>query len=442
MRTTRFVAVALIAFVASGCAKVSTPAAPAAKNPAAVARVDADRAMCFAAAEGKTVVDDALRRAIDLARRDSRATSVTDVGRQWVRKARLSADPGYYLNVEGCVELALRAEPGHVAALELRGLALMNQHKFEDARVLSERILAENPENATALGTLSDALLELGRYDEATRAAQRAMSAHPGMAAAARGSYLRWIVGDTARAKILIRDALAGRDAADPEPTAYVLTEAGHLYWRAGDHAGADALYREALKWVAEYPPALVGRGRAALAERRFETAIESFKIAQRARPAVETSWLLGDAYALRGDSVQADAAYAEAVRLGRRGDKLTLAQFLLEKNRDAAEALALIEEERATRGGVYIDDTYALALFRNGRLDEARAVAARVVKTGTPDAKLYYHAGLIHRACGERAAGNALLAQALKLDAAFDADGARTARAMIGDAPAAVAGR
>lgn len=424
----------------AACAQTNT-AVPA-HAAAALSQADQNRALCLAEPKGAGSVDAMLRLAQKPANERARAEDFVAAGRQWVRKARLASDPGFYLNVDGCVELALAAEPGHVGALELRSLTLMNAHRFGEARDLAQRILAQEPENVTALGTLSDALLELGRYDEATRAAQRQMDVHPGMAAAARGSYLRWLVGDDKRAKLLIREALIGRDAADPEPTAWVLTEAGNLYWHGGDRSGADALYTEALRWVKEYPAALVGRGRVALAQDQTETAIEYFKLALRAKPSVESAWLLGDAYTLRGDAELANAAYAQAETLGRRGDKLTLAQFLLAKAREPERALKLIEEERATRGGVYVDDTYAFALFRNGRFDAARDLSADVLKVGTPDARILYHAGVIRRACGERTAGNALLEKALALNAAFDRDAAREARALLGDASTALAGR
>ena len=47
-----------------------------------------------------------------------RAERYVAVGREWVRVARLSADPGFYLNVDACAAEALALEPDHVPALE------------------------------------------------------------------------------------------------------------------------------------------------------------------------------------------------------------------------------------------------------------------------------------------------------------------------------------
>ena len=49
--------------------------------------------------------------------------------------------PGYYLNADACADLALRAAPGDPAALDLRAMVLLNQHRFDEARALSERIV-------------------------------------------------------------------------------------------------------------------------------------------------------------------------------------------------------------------------------------------------------------------------------------------------------------
>ena len=55
----------------------------------------------------------------------------------------------------------------------------MSRHRFEDARALALRVIALNPESPVAYGNLSDALLELGRFDEAKKAAQTMVDKKP-----------------------------------------------------------------------------------------------------------------------------------------------------------------------------------------------------------------------------------------------------------------------
>lgn len=354
------------------------------------------------------------------------------VGRAWVRKARLAADPGFYVNVTGCVDAALRVAPGNLAALELRGLVLLNDHKFAEARQVAEDILAKEPKNTMALGTLSDALLELGQFDMAATAAQQFMDIRPDMASYSRASYFRWLQGDTPNAKLFIRHALkAGKDRRDPEPTAWTFVQAAVLFWHEGDYDGADAVFAEALKWLPDYPAALAGRARVALSRGQPERAIENLEKAYRINPLPETAWLLGDAREMLGDSRGAQTEYERTIRQGEKSDRLTLASFYAVKGHAPEEALRLIEAERRSRGGIYIDDTYAWALYRAGRIAEARQASDRALHWGTQDARLLYHAGAIRIAAGDHD-GRRLIEKALTLNPQFDWTGASEARKLL----------
>ena len=437
------------AALVAGCRKTPAPA-PTAAKPAAEARRGAApltseecRALCIADPAGATSVDQELRSSQKrVSGFPMKSDDWVSLGRQWVRKARLAADPGFYVNANGCTAVALEVEPGFLPALELRGLVLMNDHKFEEARQIAEDILARDAENFLALGTLSDALLELGRYDEAAEAAQRQMSVRPNMATYSRGSYIRWLKGDSRKAKSFIKDALVSRDARDAEPAAWTFVEAATIFWHQADYDGADAVYAEALRWVPDYPSALVGRGRIAIAKEQPRPAIEYLEKAYRIRPLPETAWLLGDAREMFGDAKGAGEAYDRVVRQGRRGDRLTLALFYATKNRDIDEALRLIEEERALRGGIYVDDTYAWALYRAGRIAEARKASERALRLGTKDARLLYHAGTIRRAAGDEVGGRKLVGQALALNPRFDWTGAAEARKLLDAAPKKMASK
>lgn len=420
----------LLVLLFAGCARDPVPAPNAASM---LPPLEESKALCLASVQGKTAVDRDLARAQAKARSlPSHADAWVASGRGWVRKARWSADAGFYVNVEGCAAEALRADPGYVPAMELRSLVLMNNHQFESARALAEQILQRSPDSVIGNGTLSDASLELGRYDQAAQSAQAQMNAQPGMAAFSRAAYLNWLKGDTRSAKLFIRDALMDRNAADPEAAAWTFVEAGMMYWQQGDYDGADAIFSEALRWVPDYPSALVGRGRVALARGQSAVAINDLANAQRRHPLVETAWLLGDAYEHAHDIAHARQAYAEAERLGRRGDRFTWALFLASKNRNADQAVRLLEAERSTRGGIYVDDAWAWALYRAGRFDEARKASAQALRLGTRDARLLFHAGAIALATGDAAQGRKLINEALALNPGFDMSGAAEARALL----------
>jgi tetratricopeptide (TPR) repeat protein len=308
----------------------------------------------------------------------------------------------------------------------------MNDHRFADARDAAESILVKESNHTVALGTLSDALLELGQFEEAASAAQKMVDVRPDMASYSRASFMRWLQGDRTNAKLFIRYALNGRDARDPEPTAWTLAQAGAVYWNEGDYEGADSVFAEALRWLPNYPAALVGRARVALSRNQPRSAVALLEKAYQINPLVETAWLLGDAREMLGDTNGAQGAYERAIKEGNRGDRLTLALFYATKDRAPDEALRLIEAERAVRGGIYVDDTYAWALFRAGRIPEARKASDRALRLGTPDARLLYHAGAIQLAAGDNK-GLKLVRKALALNPKFDWTGATEAAKLVG---------
>jgi len=103
-----------------------------------------------------------------------------------VRKARLSADPGFYINVDACVNAALAISPRNRSALQLRSLALMNDHRFSAARDVAKAVLTDEPTDAISLGVMSDALLELGHYADARSQYQKASTVDPSNGIAAK----------------------------------------------------------------------------------------------------------------------------------------------------------------------------------------------------------------------------------------------------------------
>jgi tetratricopeptide (TPR) repeat protein len=355
------------------------------------------------------------------------------LGRAWVRKARGSSDPGYYLYAKASADVALDLAPSNRAATNLVGMVLINQHKFDEARDLAQQVLQKQPMDLMALGTLSDAYLEVGRLDEAISAAQKMLDLKPSLPSYTRASYLAWLRGDEKTALENIHAAIdAGKDPKDPEPRCWVMVQAAMIFWHKGDYPGADAGFKAALKECPDYPPALVGRGRVALGDGDFKSARETLEAAFKESPLVETAWLLGDARGGAGDAAGAAQAYADVVKQGRLGDPRTLAQFYATKNRDVDEAVKLAEAELKVRGGPYTDDAYAWALYRAGKLPEARAASDRALRHGTPDATLLYHAGAIRIAAGEVEPGIKLVKRALALNPHFDLTGAAEAAKLV----------
>jgi len=317
-------------------------------------------------------------------------------------------------------------------ALNLRALVQLNDHQFREAAATARDILRNHPDDPLALGTVSDAELELGHFELAAKAAQQMMDLKPNLPSYSRASYLRWLQGDGEAAKRFVRSAIdSGWNQHDVEPLAWVFVQAATLFWNEGDFEGAEAGMTRALALVPGYPPALVGKARVALARSEPALAADLLRQALAAAPLVETEGLLADALDLLGDP-QAAPLKARLLREGLQHDRLSLAAYLAAHDRNPSMALSLIETEREGRGGPYVEDTYAWVLYRLGRLEEAQAASDRATQLGTPDARLLFHAGAIRIARGAVDAGRALVQQALALNPKFDVAGANEATHLL----------
>ncbi len=149
-------------------------------------------------------------------------------------------------------------------ALTLQASLLNTLHRFEGARDLSQRLIARYPEHAYTHGTLVDALVELGEYDDAERVSDRMQSIRPGLPAYARASYLRELNGDTQGA------IAAMRLAADAEPfgrlgRAWALLNLGNLYLGQAKADTAAFLYAGILEERPTFAPAVAALGHVAL---------------------------------------------------------------------------------------------------------------------------------------------------------------------------------
>lgn len=423
-----------------GCRKTPARTEPSAVTKPVASAAVAPNHLLLALAEvpGRSATE---RRIQELERRLRVQPSWDDgfllLGRAWVRKARESADPGFYLHADACAKVLLERSPEHAGALNLRGLVLLNQHEFRAAKELAESVLRRDAEDVMAWGTLSDAELELGDFDAAVAAVDHMLGLKPGLPAYSRSSYLRFLRGDSSGAVEAIRLAIdAGLDPADAEPLAWTLVQAARLFWHRGDYAGADAGYEQALAVAPDYAPALAERGRVALALGEPARAAELLSRSEQKSPLVETLWLLGDALGESGDERGAAEAYARAEREGLRSDHRTLSLMDSTRNVNVKRALELARAEHALRRDVYTEDALAWALYRNGDIPAALASIDRATRLGTPDALLLFHRGAILLAAGRTKEGRALLEKALRLNPRFDRSGAREAAALLGKVP------
>ncbi|HVF03481.1 MAG TPA: hypothetical protein VNA20_01455 [Frankiaceae bacterium] len=359
------------------------------------------------------------------------------LGAAYVQQARVSADPSLYPRADAAVarSLSLRPAGDNAPALTARATLAAARHDFAAAHrdALAARRL--NPYNATTLGVLADALVELGRYDAAFRTIQRMVDLRPDIASFTRVSYSFELRGDPAGAEYALRRALAV--VTGPADRAFVEQYLGELAWSRGDVATARRHYDAGLRATPNSAALLVGRAKARAAAGDTAGAVADYDTVLARLPLPEHAVAYADLLASLGRS--ADAARVRevadgAVRLlATEGVNADLEVAIYEADHGSpARAVAAARREYAKRRSIHVEDAYAWALHAAGRDREALPHARRAVRLGTRDASFRYHLGVIEAALGLRAPAARNLTEALALNPHFSPTHAARARRML----------
>jgi len=362
---------------------------------------------------------------------------LTQLGFAYQLRWRETANPSYLPRSEAALRKALRIdarEPN--AVLGLGSLALI-RHEFRQALVYGRHARFLLPGSGRPYGVIGDALLELGRYDQAFAALQRMVTLRPGLSSYARVAYARELTGDPIGALAAMRLALDSA-AGQPEPAAFTLVEIAKLELGLGRLDAAARHARTALRVLPGYPAARLEAARIETARGRIERALAE---ARRAVEAIPTQ----AAVSLYAELLDRAGRYAVARR-----ERATIAVIdrLLEANGvqvdlesavyradyriQPAKTVQLARQARAARPSIYGDDAVAWALARAGRCDDALPLAERALRLGTKDPLLYFHRGYAEGCAGDRAAMRQWYERALALNPEFSVRWAPVARAAL----------
>ncbi|MEW2163109.1 tetratricopeptide repeat protein [Streptomyces sp. NPDC007084] len=360
------------------------------------------------------------------------------LGLAYVEQARTKGDPSRYPQAQKALDRSLKLRPRYDPALAGRAALAAARHDFTGALKYADLALEQNPYSERALCSRIDALVELGRYGEASKAADLADSRRPGVPVFTRYAYVHELRGDVKTARRVLRQALA--TATSRGDIAYVASALGQLAWNQGDYDSALSFYARALAADDGYLPALEGRARAQAAKGDRAAAITGMEQLVQRYPLPQPLVELGELYEARGktgDREKAREQYALVnawVSLARaNGVDADLDTALAAADHgDHRAALKAARDEWARRHTVHTADALAWALHVSGRDAEALPLAREATATGYRNASFLYHRGVIERATGHRKEARATLASALELHPGFSPLGAEAARAAL----------
>jgi len=343
---------------------------------------------------------------------------LAELGNAYLQKARENGDPTNYTRADRVFAQALKRNPEDVDAILGLGTLELARHHFREGLVQARRAVALAPEAAGPLPTLVDALVELGRYDEANTTLQRLLDRKPGQAAYARASYVRELRGDLKGAATAMRLAVdAG--SATPEGAASVQTLLGNLERSRGRLGPSARAYRAALRAQPGYPGAQAGLAGIEAARGRLGPAIARLRAVEERQPSPERAVLLGEMELAAGRPRPAraalDSALAQRRELVDNGENTDTESAAFQADHgDPAAGVRLGRRAWAAAPSVRSADALGWALARAGRPREGYAWARRALRFGWRDPLPLYHAGMSAKAAGEHRDARRLLGRLL----------------------------
>lgn len=339
------------------------------------------------------------------------------LGWAYVAKARRTLDAGYYKLAEQTADVMDARFGAGADSRLLRGHVLHNLHRFREAEVLARQLVQERSlPNDFAL--LSDVLMEQGKLAGAIEALQQMVNLKPGIEAYSRIAHLRWLKGDLAGAIDAMEQAVRAGSPRDAETYAWTLARLSGYYLQTGQAPRAVLVADSAIKAAPDYPPALLARGRALLAQNQAAEAVAALRRAAALNPLPEYQWWLADALRSTGAEDDAVKMERELKARGETSDPRTFALFLATRRIDAMAAVALTRDETANRADIFSQDALAWALAASGDYARAESVMQAALAEKTKDARLLLHAGEIALGRGQLAVAEAFFNEARPLSA------------------------
>jgi tetratricopeptide (TPR) repeat protein len=384
----------------------------------------------YAATANREEVERLIRAVEDDVRVAPTADRYTQLGQLYLDRARTTGDLRNYAQAETAATRAVDLAPADPDARSLLASVRYSNHDFAGALALARAVVADDASQIGALATVGDAQLELGAYEEASAAFASLAAAKPDAPATViRLARLAYVQGkpDDARRLAAQADELARATALGGASLTIYVAYHAQVELDTGHYREAARLFTAALEETPGSFVALSGLGRARAAEGRRGDAIGHLEQAVAVLPDPATLATLADLYQLDGKPDRATTASGTVELTGtlsqvnRQLYNRVLANFYADHDVHTDEALRLSEAELAARKDVFGYDTYAWALYKNGRLAEARAASDQAGWAHTRDARLLYHSGMIARAQGDVERARADLSEALALSPHFD---------------------
>ena len=405
------------------------------------------RAVTSQATETEAVTDEYIRFYSERVKRDPEdCRSQNALSEYYLQRVRETGNEDYLPLAVKAAQSSLDTVP---AARNLGGLlalahAEFSNHAFSAARQHAEWLIQLEPDKGEYYAVLGDAALELGDYDTVKAAYGKMQSLQEDNAGTAtRLARLALVNGkpEEARRHLQVALRLLGAMTHPPHETInWCRWQLGEIAFMTGSYPEAEKEYRAILKTSPSYFRALDSLARARAAQHDYSGAISCYETVIRIVPTLAAMASLGDLYHLTGREPDAVIRYDLVAQLGEHSRKVhgtpydrNFALFLADHDQKPEFAYELARSEYDSgRHDIYGADALAWTALKAGRVQEAEAASKEALRLTTKDSKLFYHAGMVARAAGDKSLATSYLQRALALSPEFDPAQAAKARAAL----------
>jgi tetratricopeptide (TPR) repeat protein len=328
------------------------------------------------------------------------------------REARDAAKPALYAEASAALDRALDLAPANYEALKLRVAVLLGLHDFSEALRRARELNKKVPDDIAVRGYLVDANMALGDYEEAEKEAQWILDLRRGSTPGfEKAAALREAFGDPEGAIEFYNEALLRTPAGEKAERAGLMTRNARLQIAAGNAAKAKELLEAALAADPESQDALAGLASLAALQGNYTEAVRLSRKRVEQSPGAGNTYDLAVVLERSGQAPEAEKEYRvfETMARAEMGKTLNsnreLVFYYADYRNDAAQALAIAAKEAEKRHDSATLDAWAWALYRSGKLADARTQMDRALAPGVRDKGYLCHALQIATALHDSAA-------------------------------------
>jgi tetratricopeptide (TPR) repeat protein len=353
----------------------------------------------------------------------------------YIQEGRTTGNHAFYDKAAlDLTDKILANDTANFEALCCKATVLLSQHHFMDGLIIAEQAQNINPYSAFIYGLLCDADVELGRYDDAVKMADKMISIRPDLRSYSRVSYLREIYGDM-RGSIDAMKLAVSAGYPGLEQTEWARIILAHLYLSIGNLDSAEFEYRTALLDRPDYPFAIAGLGKIAKARGNYKEAITDYEKATTLITEFSFYDELTDLYLLNNEKDKSEKTAQQVIEMlspgkntggtnghGHYADKELAYAFLKTNQVDSALSHAITEYNRRP-DNIDVCETVAWALYKKGYFYAANTTMNKALRTGSKNPILLCRAGLIKTKAGEKEAGISLIKTAFSYNPFLDVE-------------------